>query len=57
VTVLETHFGWTLSGRLHGAADENESSEVAMTITLMLVAKASVAELWELEATGIRDPV
>ena len=56
LVALETCFGWTLSGKLVKVQSEDDS-DAAMLVTSMLVTEASVAELWNLEAIGIRDPV
>ena len=41
LVALETHFGWTLSGRLKEATNENESSAVSMTVTSMCLSFGS----------------
>jgi len=56
LVALETSFGWTVSGKLNTASDES-CSGVAMQVTSMFLAEASVSELWNLDTIGIHEPV
>lgn len=54
-TAVETVFGWTLTGALNKA--NNNEQNMAMLVTSMLVNEADITQLWRLDTIGIRDPI
>ncbi|KAJ8941034.1 hypothetical protein NQ318_015510 [Aromia moschata] len=50
---METHIGWTLMGKIH---TRKAHSDLVMTTLNLFVKDASISDLWELEALGIKEP-
>jgi Putative peptidase (DUF1758) len=55
--VLETQFGWIVSGKLAGDhTDEHKiNTNIAMQVCSMFVAEANISQMWDLEAIAIMD--
>lgn len=53
LTVIETIFGWTLSGKVIMSQNTNS----AMLITSLFVNNFNITDLWKLELIGITDPI
>ena len=56
LVALETCFGWTVSGKLVKKNYDGSDPALSMQVVSLFVAEAQVADLWSLEAIGIREP-
>jgi len=52
---METLYGWMIAGK--SQSQVQDESSVAMSVTSGQIKDSSIADLWRLEAIGIRDPV
>ncbi|KMQ81476.1 zinc knuckle, partial [Lasius niger] len=55
LVAIETYLGWTLMGKVPHS--DMRSDSLAMTVTNLLVREADIADLWKLDAIGIKDPI
>uniref|UniRef100_A0A8D8SJN2 Integrase catalytic domain-containing protein n=1 Tax=Cacopsylla melanoneura TaxID=428564 RepID=A0A8D8SJN2_9HEMI len=55
LVAMETELGWTLSGKIPGS--HNRDNTVATVVTSMLLKDVSVSDLWSLDVLGITDPL
>ncbi|KAL1448563.1 hypothetical protein WDU94_013886, partial [Cyamophila willieti] len=54
LVAMETHMGWTLSGKI--PRESNHDGNVATLVTNLLIKEASINHLWDLDTLGIMDP-
>ncbi|KAJ8909824.1 hypothetical protein NQ315_003702 [Exocentrus adspersus] len=58
LVAFETRLGWTLTGKMQEASSGSRSTHSNMGVSTLnlFVKNASISDLWELEAIGIRGP-
>ncbi|KAI5752980.1 hypothetical protein M8J77_022401 [Diaphorina citri] len=55
LVAMETHLGWTLSGKLP-ISTTMLSDNIATVVTNLYVKEANITDLWTLDVLGIKDP-
>lgn len=53
LVAMNTHLGWTLSGKVPGSTSEEN---LAMLVTSLLIKDSNITDLWSLDVLGISDP-
>ncbi|GBN01822.1 hypothetical protein AVEN_204960-1 [Araneus ventricosus] len=53
LVAVETHFGWTLMGKV----PQVNTERVNLAVTSLFVKEAEIADLWRLDVLGIKDPM
>ncbi|KAI5735733.1 hypothetical protein M8J77_021980 [Diaphorina citri] len=58
LVAMETHLGWTLSGKMPSVstASQEDRNTVAAIVTSLYVREACVSDLWSLDVLGIQNP-
>ncbi|XP_026686779.1 uncharacterized protein LOC113471659 [Diaphorina citri] len=58
LVAMETHLGWTLSGKMPSISttSQEDRNTVAAIVTSLYVREACVSDLWSLDVLGIQNP-
>lgn len=58
LVAMETHLGWTLSGKIPcvNTSSQKDRKTVAATVTSLYVREACISDLWSLDILGIHHP-